>query len=134
MSAILRFLADNCGFLFRSDRFRFVGSRAESAPGDALVVLESNLVRLRMTNDREQLFLDFQPVRGKKSDWYSLGLLRGVLKGDRGGSEALDATWAEFLSDSLDDLEQALGDPAQSEAFLRQLKDQERLRAKALFG
>ena len=134
MAKILAFLADHCGFLFQSNRFRFTDSRAESALGDAVVVLESKILRLRITYDRAELLLDFQPLHGKKIDWYSLGLLRGVLRGDRGGSEVLDPAWAQFLNESLDSLEQALSDPARADDIVRQLKDQARQRAKALFG
>jgi len=131
---ILRFLAEHCGFLFGPDGFRFVDSQADSASGNAMVVLESRSLRLRITHDRGQLLLEFQPIRGKRSDWFSLGLLRGVLLGDRDGSEVLDPTWAGFLADSLGHIERTLADPEQAAQLVEQLKHQARLRAKALFG
>jgi hypothetical protein len=134
MVVILRFLAEYCGFLFSPDRFRFVDSLAESASGDAMVVLESGTLRLRITHDRGQLLLEFQPIHGKRSDWFSLGLLRGVLLGDRDGSEVLDPAWARFLSDSLGDLERTLADSDKAKHLIDQLKLQGRLRAKELFG
>jgi hypothetical protein len=81
-----------------------------------------------------KLLLDFQPIRGKRSDWFSLGLLRGVLLGVRDGSEVLDPVWATFLADSLGVLEQTLADPEKSQHLIEQLEQQARLRAKALFG
>jgi len=69
---------------------------------------ESNVLRARFIRDRAQLLFEFQPLAGKPSEWFSVGLLRGILVGDRGGSEVLDAVWAEFLSESLDELEEAL--------------------------
>ena len=134
MVVILRFLAEHCGFLFGPGRFRFVDSLAESAFGDAMVVLESGTLRLRFTHDRGQLLLEFQPIGGKRTDWFSLGLLRGVLLGDRGGSEVLDPAWASFLADSLDDLDRTLADAEKAKHLIEQLKHQAGLRAKALFG
>ena len=46
MAEILKFLVENCGFLFSAGRFRFVDSQAESASGDAMVILESGTLRL----------------------------------------------------------------------------------------
>lgn len=135
MIEILRFLADYCGFLFGPGHFRFVDSRVDASfGGDAMVVLESKAVRLRITRDRGQLLLTFQPIRGKPAEWFSLGLLRGVLLGDRGGSEVLDSAWAGFLGASLDDLERRIGDPDSSEQLVKLLRSQAQLRAKALFG
>jgi hypothetical protein len=134
MVVILQFLAEHCGFLFSRGRFRFVDSLAISHAGDAVVLLESDTLRLRLTHDRGQLLLEFQPIRGKRADWFSLGLLRGVLLGDRGGSELFDPAWAKFFADSLDDLEEQLDDPKRAKHLIEQLKEQGRLRAKALFG
>src|SRR6267143_2701377 len=106
MIEILRYLADYCPFLFRPGWFRLTDSLVgESFGGDAMVVLESNVLRARFIRDRAQLLFEFQPLAGKPSEWFSVGLLRGILVGDRGGSEVLDAVWAEFLSESLDELE-----------------------------
>lgn len=78
--------------------------------------------------------MEFQSIREKRHHWHSLGVLRGFLLGDRGGSEVLDPAWARFLGDSLDDLERTLADPDKVSRLIAQLKYQERLRAKALFG
>jgi hypothetical protein len=132
---ILRFLADHCGFLFTPGRFRFVDSQVDASfGGDAIVVLESKTLRLRLTRDRGQLLIRFQPINGKPAEWFSLGPLRGLLRGDRGGTEVLDPAWAEFLHESLDFLEDRFGDPKSAQVLVRQLHDRERLRAKELFG
>lgn len=134
MVEILRFLAEYCGFLFGAGHFRLVDSLAESASGDAMVLLESGTLRLRFTHDRGQLLLEFQPVSGKRADWFSLGLLRGVLLGDRGESEVLDAAWASFFADSLEYLDRTFADPERASQLIGELKHQARLRATALFG
>ena len=135
MVEILRFLADHCGYLFESGRFRFVDSRSSASNGgSAVALLESSTLRIRLTWGRSELLMEFQPINGKPSEWFSLGLLRGALLGDRGGSEILDAEWATFLGQSLNDLERRLADPDTAADLVHELQRQARLRAKALFG
>jgi hypothetical protein len=137
MKEILLFLANYCSFLFRPDRYRFVDSRVdESFGGDAFVVLESKTVRLRFTRDRDQLLFEFQPAGStdNRSEWFSQGPLRGVLLGDRGGSEVLDEYWAQFLGESLGELEERFSNPESANELITALHDQERKRAKDLFG
>jgi hypothetical protein len=135
MVEILRFLADYCGFLFEPGHFRFVDSRTSpSNGGSAVVLLESSAIRMRLTWSRSELLMEFQPIKGKHSEWFSLGLLRGALLGDRGGSEVLDPQWAAFLERSLDELERRLNDPDTAAELVHELQRQARLRAKSLFG
>jgi len=134
MTEILLFLAKYCAFLFRPGRFRFVDSRTDESFNNALVILESTSVRLRIAHDRGELLLDFQPTVGGSDEWFSLGPLRGVLLGDRGGSGVLDEGWAQFLGDSLDELAQRFADPAVRSTTIEELHHQEKLRAKELFG
>jgi hypothetical protein len=130
MAEILLYLARNCTFLFRPGWLRFVDSRVdESFGGDAYVVLESTTLRLRFTRDRGQLLLSFQAIEGRASEWFSPGLLRSLLMGDRGGSEVLNEEWAAFLGTSLDELERR-----QREATLQGLHQAAKSRAKELFG
>jgi hypothetical protein len=134
MVEILLYLAGHCAFLFRPRWFRFVDSRVdESFGGDAYVVLESTTLRLRFTRDRGQLLLSFQPIEGRASEWFSPGVLRSLLVGDRGGSEVLNEEWAAFLVTSLDELERRLNGP-QREATLQGLGLAAKSRAKELFG
>ena len=136
MVHLLLFIATECAFLFERGRFRFTDSGvATSFGGDAYVVLESNETRLRFVRDRSQMMCDFQPIRGGHAgDWFGLGPLRGVLLGDQGGSEVLDARWAAFLGSALDDLEASFSTAAGRQALVRELKRQERRRAQDLFG
>ncbi|MCH9646791.1 MAG: hypothetical protein K0U98_01055 [Deltaproteobacteria bacterium] len=135
MVEILLYLATHCGFLFRPGGFRLVDSRVDqSSGGDAFVRLESESTRLCFTLDRGQLLLSFQGVGGDPKEWFSLGLLRGVLTGHRGGSEVLDAAWAEFLESSLEELERRFSHPELTQDTVKSLEKQGRLRAKELFG
>lgn len=99
-----------------------------------MVVLESPTTRLRFTRDRAQLLLSFQPIDGKPGEWFSLGLLRGLLQGDRGGSEVLDEGWAEFLRASLAELEARLANRKSADVLISGLRAQAKLRAKQLIG
>jgi hypothetical protein len=134
MVEILLYLARHCAFLFRPGWFRFVDSRVdESFGGDAYVILESKTLRLQFTWDRGQLLLCFQPIDGSTTEWFSPGLLRGLLVGDRGGSEVLNEEWASFLATSVEELERRTGGP-ERDATLQALRRQARSRAKELFG
>jgi hypothetical protein len=134
MIELLRFVAEHLDFLFESGRFRFVDSRVDGgARGSAMLVLESPATRLRLTHHHSEILLDFQSVEVGSDDWFSLGLLRGVLLGDRGGSEVLDSNWARFLRGSLNELETEFGDPARAATLVGRLGGQARQRADALF-
>lgn len=135
MTELLLYLANRCAFLFQPGAFRIVDSQvSESFGGDAMVVLESSTLRLRFTRDRGQLLLEFQPVEGTRAEWFSPGLLRGWLEGNRGGSEVLDDDWAAFLARALPEFESRLGDLHERKTALDALRDQARRRAKELFG
>jgi len=135
MPEILLYLATRCAFLFAPEWYRIAGSMVDASfGGNAMVTLESSVLRLCITRDRGQLLMEFQPLEGKKNEWFSPGLLRGLLEGERGGSEVLDDDWAHFLATALRDLEERLRDPVRREATLDGLRAQARLRAKELFG
>lgn len=135
MVQILLFLANHCAFLFRPDYFRFVDSRVDESFGNAFVVLESSVIRLRLVRNRSRLAGEFQPVEaGRRDSWYTLDLLRGVLHGDRSGPYALDAAWARFLAASLPDLEDRFASEERRDHTLKELAEQGRLRAKERFG
>jgi hypothetical protein len=132
---LLRFLITRFGYLFEPDRYRFVDSNSDRSFGDdAVVLLESEILRLRFSRDRSQLLLEFQPIQGRKDEWFSPGLLRGLLTGERGGSEVLSDEWASYLEPALDELEVRLKNPATHDATIAGLREQAKARAKELFG
>jgi hypothetical protein len=135
MTEILLYLATQCAFLFRPDGYRFVDSRvSESFGGDAMVTLQSAAVRMCFSRDRGQLLLDLQPTARATKRWYSIGLFRGLLLGDRGSSEVLDSAWADFLRHSLAEIEARFGDPVRLDETIKGLHQQATLRGKELFG
>lgn len=96
MRELLTFLATYCSFLFKPSGYRIVDYEVSASFGNALLILESEAIRLRFTRDKSQLLMEFQPLGGRRSEWFSQGLLKG-LTGDRGGSEVLTPEWALFL-------------------------------------
>lgn len=134
MQELLIFVATHFLYLFNMQGFRIVDSRVSRGFGNALIVLESERLRLRFTRDKSQLLLEFQPIEGRSKEWFSQGLLRGLLIGDRGGSEVLTPEWARFLEGGLHTLSDRLADPLVREPTIEGLRKQARQRAKDLFG
>lgn len=134
MIELLMFLATRLGYLLEPGRFRIVNSESgRSQGGDAVIDLESATLHVRLTRDRGQILMSFQPLVSS-TDWFSPGLLRGLLTGERPESEVLDDAWAKELSSTLVELERRLADPDEAEPTIRELRRQAKLRAKELFG
>jgi hypothetical protein len=78
MTQILAFIATHMGFLWQGAHFRIVGSEVTTSNGgDAYLMVESDVLRMRFVRDRGQLLLDFQPsARGPSSSWFSVDLIR----------------------------------------------------------
>jgi hypothetical protein len=107
MTQILLFIATHMGYLWTDARFRITGSDvATSFGGDALLLVESERLRLRFVSDRAQLLLDLQPadLDGDR-DWYSIDLVRRLFLGHREESAVLDPSYAEFMREHLDAIE-----------------------------
>ena len=135
MTQILSFIAAYMGYLWTGARFRIVGSEVTTSNGgDALLLVESASLRLRFVCDRTQLMLDFQPTDGAKPDeWYSVDLIRRLLRGERETSALLDESYADFLEDHLGDVEQRFA-PEQWGATREELRRLKVKRAKEMFG
>ncbi len=133
MTQILAFIAGYMEFLWVGARHRIVNSEvATSFGGDACLIVESKVLRLRFVSDRGQLFLDVQPV-GELKDWYSIDLVRRLLTGRPEHSAALDQEYASFLRNQLDDIERRFS----KEAWPRtqqELKTLKARRSKEMFG
>jgi hypothetical protein len=131
MTAILEFLVAHLAFLYAPDRYRFVDSlTSESFGGDAYLVLEGDVLRLRFISDRGQLLLHFEPLDGKDS--YSIDLLRRLLTGERQETAELSPDYAAFLERELGEIERRFRD--ERDETVRALKELKRVRAKELFG
>lgn len=135
MTRILAFIAAHMGFLWADARFRITGSVVgTSNGGDALLTVESDRLRLQFTCDRAQLLLDFQPAwTSSPGEWFSIDLIRRLLLGTRESSALLDESYAEFLHQHLDEIEDLFTEEkwADTRSRLKQLKVK---RSKELFG
>ncbi len=134
MTQILVFVATYMGFLWEGARFRIVDSEVSTANGgDALMVVESAALRMRLIQDRGQLFLDLEPLMVGKSEWYSIDLVRRLFLGRREESAVLDGSYAEFVRDYLGEIEERFGPKVwdSTREDLRKLKIQ---RSKEMFG
>lgn len=135
MEQILEFVVAHMGYLWRDARFRITGSEVTTSNGgNSIVVIESELLRMRLMTDRRQLFIDFQPVHtGRPKEWYSVDIIRRFYRGERETSGVLDASYAGFVGDHLDEIE-SLFSPNQWEITREELIKLERKRSKEMFG
>lgn len=135
LTLILQFIAAHLGFLWQGARFRIVGSEvAMYNGGDACLLVESDVLRLRFVCDRRQLLLDFQPSgNGMSSDWFSVDLIRRLLIGEPETDGRLNAGYAAFIREHLAEIEDRFRDSnwPTTHAELKLLKTK---RAKGLFG
>jgi hypothetical protein len=123
------------GFLWSGAKFKIVGSEVSTSNGgDALLLVESDRLRLRFACDRTQLLLDIQP-RGTSSpnEWFSIDLVRRLLLGTREVSAVLDESYAAFIRDHLEEIERRFSDGnwVETRSQLHALKVK---RAKEMFG
>lgn len=125
MAVILAFVASYMSFLWEGARFRITGSEVTTSNGgDAWLLVESNMVRLRFVCDRKQLFLDFQSISGSPNEWYSVDLIRRMLIGKRETSSFLNVSYAMFIQEHLDEIERRFSDEywEETRAVLRRLR------------
>jgi hypothetical protein len=107
MDEILEFIVSYMAFLWEKANYQIVGSEVTTHNGgDALLLIESANVRLRFACDRRQLFLDFQTRNGSsRSEWYSVDLIRRMFFGNRETSSFLDASYAAFMREHMEEID-----------------------------
>jgi hypothetical protein len=135
MTKILEFIASYMGYLWKGARFQIVGSRVDTSFGtNAVLLVESERLRLRFVSDRDQLFLDLQPAdTASRKEWFSIDIVRRMLRGQRETSAVLDSSYAEFLRDNLDEIE-ARFSAEHWQTTREEMRKLEVRRSKELFG
>jgi hypothetical protein len=98
VTPLLEFLVRWMGFLWDGD-FHLVSS-VGGAHSDAYVVAQSNGLRLRISRDRGQLFLDYAP-RHAPDEWFDGQLVEAMLTGRLPDKGLLGPDHARFLQESL---------------------------------
>jgi len=135
LTSILAFIVAHMGYLWAGAKFQITGSRVgTSNGGDALLVVESDVLRLQFTRDKGQLWLAFQPILTRAAhEWFSVDLMRSLLLGRLETTGLLDESYAEFLNEHMAAIEERFAEEQwpTTRAELRVLKEQ---RAKRLFG
>lgn len=125
MSEILQLLATRLAFLLEPGCFRIVHSESGSM-GNAIVVLESELMRVRISRDRSQLLSDIQFVASENQNWYGVHTVRSHVEGGR-STGLLDDGAIDFLRTNLTSIEQRVSTPdllAGLEAQLIEIQEQ----------
>jgi hypothetical protein len=98
------------GYLWTTARYRIVGSEVvTSNGGDAFLDVESTNLRLRFVQDRRQLSLDLQSTLDTSREWYSIDLVRRLFLGQPEVSAILDESYARFLGEHLDEVDELFG-------------------------
>lgn len=135
MTRILTFIVNYMGFLWSGARFKIIGSEVSTSNGgDALLLVESNRLRMRFVSDRTQLLLDVQPARTSvPNEWFSIDLIRRMILGAPELSAVLDESYAAFIKQYLNEIEERFSseDWPQTHSQLQTLKVK---RAKEMFG
>ncbi len=132
MNQLLELLIAHFSFLYDEYECRFVDSQVYGP--NAVLVLESEHLRLRFVRDRGQIFADFQHKRRKLSNrWYSFGVVRQLITGDVGGSEEIDSEKAGYIRENFLKIKDAFS-PERLAGTERDLTNFEHERGERLFG
>ena len=93
-----RIVPDDCSFLREELGFQIIETLwSESFGGDALVVLATEGLQVRFVRDRGQLFFDLRPDGTEK--WYSIDLVRALIRGRKAFHAIMDKENAGFVRD-----------------------------------
>ena len=134
MKRIFSFIATYMACLWDGGWFQITSSESSTSNGgDAYLVVESSVLRLRFVCDRQQLFLDFQPAWADGTKWYSNDLVRRMFTGERERSAVLDESYAEFVCSKLAEIETRFA-PSNWDETQAALKTVQRKRDKERFG
>lgn len=136
MRNILEFIVRFCPFLCADAKYRNVDSEVSNVfGGDVYLTIESEVLRMRFTRDRAQLFLDVQGARaeaGKK--WFSIDLVKRLLTGERQRTAEFDKSYAIFLRNSIQEIELRFSGTDRYRETTTKLRAIERQRSRELFG
>ncbi len=132
MNELLTYLVSRLSFLYNEYDARFVDSRVRGP--DAMLVLETGNLRLRLVRDRSQLFVDFQSAENPREDyWFSFDMIRQLLTDEIVDSAEMDDEKAEFIYDHFSTIADAFSASKRNETE-KKLRVYEHARAKRLFG
>ena len=132
MNKLLEFVIARFSYLYDGCGCKFADSQVHGP--NAVLVFETDELRIRFVRDRNQIFVDFQNKRrGAQNRWYSFGVVRQLLSDDASGSEELDADKAQFIQHHFPEIKELFSD-ANARATEKRLAEFERARGERLFG
>ena len=101
--------------------------------GNAIVVLESELMRLRISRDRSQLLPDVQFVGSESKNWYGVHTVRTCFEGGE-STGLLDDGAINFLHTNLTTIEQRVSTPELTAIFEAELVEIRKTWARERWG
>jgi hypothetical protein len=121
-------------FLFSGNQFRVI--ELVYTPehfGNAILVLEDEVMRIQIIKDRSQILIDFQPkTKHKRKFWFSIDVVKQLITGNIEETAEMTPENIEFLRNNLDIIEDHFS-PINLEETISRLQDLERERAKRIF-
>lgn len=132
MNELLKYLMSQLSFLHSELNARFVDSI--SSGSNAMILMETADLRLRLVCDRAQVFLDFQSRhRPSDDDWFSFDVVQQLITGKIIDSAEMDDEKVNFLRNHFTDISDHFS-ASRREETENILHRYEELRAKRLFG
>jgi len=134
MDKILEYLLKNLSFIYNQYEFKFVDSMTSSSfGGDGYLTLRSDYIEIRITNDRDQLFLDFRSTEfDKDNEWHSVDLIKQLITGIIDDTSMLNDDIAASVKENFSRIRK-LFDLEKAKDTVMQLRKLEAERAKRLF-
>lgn len=134
MQLILSFLVLHFSALWNDGTYRISTSENSRVNGgSAVLVVESDKLRLRFVADRGQLMLDLQSPLGHEEEWFDAALLWRVLRSVAPESDLLDEQLADLVMSELERIEDMMRTEVLAESY-SVLKRAQRQRSRDLFG
>ena len=133
MEEFTQYVKKNFSFLFSPYQFQLIESQSSESFGNALVILKHEDLLIKIVKDRDQIFLDFQPVSKKgKLNWFSIDIVKQMITGKIEPSSEMNPKNTEFLKNNLNKIAEIFSKESTPDT-IQELKKLERERAKRLF-
>lgn len=105
MELILKYIISKGMFLFHDHNFKFIDSlMTPSFGGSAYIILTNGVINIRLTKDRDGLFLDFQSTASRKKEWFSFEIVGRLLTENINFNGKLDDSGTDLLKKYLGEI------------------------------
>jgi hypothetical protein len=136
VTEILEYLAQYCCSFLWGGGYRIIDSRYSPQNfGNAMVLVASDLLRMRFILERGQLLLHLQEPEPKKPDKsYSIDIVCQLITGEKQASSLLNEAYADFLRKNIREIEAKFSDTANWNDTARRMHEFELQRGREMFG